>query len=244
MVPNASDLARRRSVFVGCVRIIAVLAFGVGFTPVAMWFGIGVAEGSLFEPYNLPPLVFGLIVVGASAALWFMGGPLAALALPHKRGSGCPACGYDVRDAPTARCPECGLLLTDEFRADTVAPGPSHHPAARLAIAQGLMAGVARLLAAVAFLPLGCGVALSTIALVNAITNDYSDKEEYAVFGVLAMTFAAGTLLCLVPWVFPGWVGRRLAPAHTLARSAPPPPSPSPPPIQPRPSEPDPGEIG
>lgn len=226
MVPNASDLARRRAVFVAGVRLLALLAFWVGFTPLAVWLGVGLAEQSFFQSYNLPPFIFGLVVIAAAVGLWLLARPLAALALPHKNGAGCPGCGYDVRGATTPRCPECGLILTDEFRADDVAPGPSQHPAARLAITQGLMAGTARLIAALAFLPLVCAAGLSVVALISELNNRYSGSEDYAVFVVLILTFASMLALCVVPWILPGWVGRRLAPASRKPLAAPPPETP------------------
>src|SRR5262245_36038274 len=62
------------------------------------------------------------------------------VALLSGRSAPCPRCGYDLRDAPTAKCPECGETLVLKIGS----------PKARfgwlvLAIAPGCFSGVAAL---------------------------------------------------------------------------------------------------
>ena len=232
MVPNASDLARRRLTALAVVRAMALIAWGITSIPVIGILAIIAASGGRDMEPMIAMCIIAIAGGGIGAAFWFAAPALARWMLPTPRAHACPRCSYDLRSITEPRCPECGTVLTEEFIPDHVAPGPTATPLGTLRTAQltGLLVG--RLLGVLA--GLGFGAALLAGSMQLLFPRDWWDEEDY--FAAILWTgySALGLALCAFPVLLPGRFTRWLVPVRLLPMLTElgPPPFQPPPPAQ------------
>ena len=218
------------------LRLFALLvAFGGGCM-VMITIAVTLPRFDFVDEDFVVPFGIGLGIAGLALILWKASPWLARKALPRPTRVLCPSCGYDLEGAVSHRCNECGLALSEEFRSGDIAQAQDAprqtdsepaslsyskptHPAQRLMALQGTMAAAARTLGAF-LIPV---LIVPTLPLLIASTLALQDAS-IDVLQLIAMLstllgLGLGLVLCFVPWFWPRWTGRRLAPAIRVAAS-------------------------
>ena len=125
MIPNASDLARRRQVVITVLRMGAVIPAMIGLGVVSIIAGDGLIDGR-FDPSHWVGI--GVVIVATSIAvitLFFVLPALSRIFVPRRSKPSCPFCDYTLDGLVEPRCPECGGALTPEFMDSPPAHGPT-----------------------------------------------------------------------------------------------------------------------
>lgn len=215
-MPNSSDIAAQNRFVLIAIRMCVIVAIWLGLFPMIPAIAIGIGTGDPLDPDTIIPLIMGALAISFATLFWFAAPWLARKVVPNPTRVLCPSCGYDLADVVSDRCNECGLALSEEFRDGTVLQGPAQAPPARLFVLQGIMASVARIVAAVAILPLMVYALVILIQTVDANIYSTTDFNVFATFILLSSLGVLACSTCLIPWIFPRWTGRRLAPLmHT-----------------------------
>ncbi len=125
LIPNASELARRRWTVRTAVRCAALFLASIAILPIVSWATEGFMDDDFFDLWyyadRIALAVFCLIV---GAVAWITQGLLVRLIVPIPKGTRCPRCNHNIAGMHEPVCTECGLELTPEF-IDTIAPGGS-----------------------------------------------------------------------------------------------------------------------
>lgn len=200
MVPNASDLARRRLTVVGVVRVLSILVWTLATVPIIVAIAFAITEDVPAEAIAVA-FVFGAGGGVVGLILWATAPGLSSLVLPTPRAHACPRCRYDLRSITEPRCPECGTLLTEEFLPGHVAPGPSASPPARALGAQITTLLLGRLLAIIAALGFLAGALGSLVDMLFPPT--WAEEDIVLWDGVWMIYCIFGFALSLVPLVMP-----------------------------------------
>lgn len=123
LIPNASELARRRWTVRTAVRCAALFLASIAILPIVSWATEGFMDDDFFDLWyyadRIALAVFCLIV---GAVAWITQGLLVRLIVPIPKGTRCPRCNHNIAGMHEPVCTECGLELTPEF-IDTIAPG-------------------------------------------------------------------------------------------------------------------------
>ncbi|MAY75906.1 MAG: hypothetical protein CMJ31_14535 [Phycisphaerae bacterium] len=115
MIPNASDLARRRQVIITVFRMIAVAPVLLMLFITAMIVGQSLQWGGMDKEAWIGVGVVNGLGLTAFSILFFFLPAIAGVFLPRRRTPSCPFCDYQLEGLAEPRCPECGNPLTPEF---------------------------------------------------------------------------------------------------------------------------------
>ncbi|MCH8271165.1 MAG: hypothetical protein IH985_08165 [Planctomycetes bacterium] len=115
MIPSAAEIIRKRESAAFILAIFGIVCYLIGLIPLVLWLGEGLRDADLFDlSYYLEQILFAFVFLINAAIFTFLRRPLAAW-LIRPRPLECPACSYRLERLTIPRCPECGLVLTDEF---------------------------------------------------------------------------------------------------------------------------------
>lgn len=219
MIPDASELTRRRLTAQTIIRLLAVLpalaavgSLGVMCSVIAL--DIVSAFGVLRLWDVVPFLAFAVVLGLAAWGLVALSGRLSRLIVPASTRPRCPACGYTVEGLSDPVCPECSAALTAEFmgRPPSSDPGP-RPPVYRAGDAMLFFTPTVRLLGG------GLAVLFATLTAIFVsiwVTEmlDYGPGDPEAV-GLLVMAafFSLMFLLSGLVLLAGGRVARWLVPA-------------------------------
>lgn len=225
MIPNASELARRRHTLITVFRLLALIPLGLTL-PVL---GIGtyfVFESILYDYFDWTEVVLPAVLIltglGAAAASWFLLPMCSGLFVPRTRELRCPFCTYQLHGLTEPRCPECGQPLTPEFMGLPPAHDPAHAPSQAIAQSteppqigvermRATMTAVARLtgfVVASASALITMGFLLSTI-----IASELGSGQSWLILLIWSLCFGLLALpLGLLPLLFPARMARWLVP--------------------------------
>ncbi|USN99847.1 MAG: hypothetical protein H6810_04070 [Phycisphaeraceae bacterium] len=194
MIPDASEITRRRVTAATVLRLLAITAFLIAFIPIGAWIIPGIIDGDLFElDYYMYPLVTAVFIFIVASITWLVSPWLARLSVPVPRNKVCPACLYRIEGLNTPQCPECGLSLTDEFLSNTRPLHQLRHASNTVYLRQ-IVAAILRVVAAItAFIML---ISIAFMAVVH-VTYGYTQWSEYA--GPVIAILAAAPLYLLAP---------------------------------------------
>ena len=224
MVPNASEITRRRLTAATVIRLLAVLILAFGLIPMTA-LGVEYAEGWIdwhdFDEWG-PYFVAFAILAGASAAVWCLAPWAARLMIRVPRVPVCPNCRYKLEHLVTPQCTECGYTLTPEFLSTASEREEGLREPDTVWLRQ--IATLVLRLGAGAFLPIGCIGCF--ITAVDAIQRNgwqsWSVVYAWAFVTLLAAgvtLFASNLSLLMVPGR--ARFGARRAPPRNPERSAP-----------------------
>ncbi|MFT5423422.1 MAG: hypothetical protein ACI89L_001199 [Phycisphaerales bacterium] len=128
MVPNASEIIRRRLTVRTCIRVFAAAFACFGLLPIISWVQEGLRDGDLWDmSYYLDRIVFSVFFPFVSVMALLFQRLLVRFFVPIRRHVMCPACGYRIEGLVEPRCSECGLVLTAEFLDPTALPELVRH---------------------------------------------------------------------------------------------------------------------
>ena len=117
MVPNASEITRRRLTAATVIRLLAVLIAAFSLVP-NIAFAVQVAEGWMdwddFDDW-MPFVVAAGMLYASSATVWALAPWVSRLMIRVPRVSVCPNCRYKLEHLATPQCTECGYTLTPDF---------------------------------------------------------------------------------------------------------------------------------
>jgi len=175
MVPNASEMARRRLTARTAIRFACALVLLITLFPFVSWLSEGLRDGDFFDfSYYLGRIILTGIFLVLPVVIWLLQGVLARWLVPMPRAVCCPGCGQDTSGLVEQRCPECGLPLTAEFL-DPTRPPEFHTDGPALGMKR-------RETAAIVFrvigIPFVCFMALYWIALIAAVAVSFLDPNE------------------------------------------------------------------
>lgn len=93
------------------LRLMAVSIAAIAIGPLASWMLEGLRDGDLFDIiYYAPRVISAGALFGTGLVFFLFSRSLACwivpLVIPR-----CPSCNYDIRNAHSDRCPECGLAI-------------------------------------------------------------------------------------------------------------------------------------
>lgn len=116
MIPNASEIERRRLTVRSVLRLAGLFFIFLTLIPISSWLAEGIADGDLFElSYYADRIAIAVLFVILAATLLLGERLLVRFLVPIQRNARCPACRYRIEGVETPICTECGLQLTDEF---------------------------------------------------------------------------------------------------------------------------------
>ncbi|MFG0305085.1 MAG: hypothetical protein ACF8Q5_02585 [Phycisphaerales bacterium JB040] len=205
MIPNASEMLRRRLTARTLIRLACVALLLIAIVPFVSWLMEGIRDDDFFNLYYYTDrIVLTGVFVVLPVVVWLLQGILVRWLVPMPRGVRCPGCGQDTTGLVEQRCPECALPLTAEFL-DPARPPEVHLDGPALALKR-------RETAAIVFRIIGIPFALVMLiywlALAAAVVISLVDPHESIFIGVsdvvttfvwtLGLTLTAA-LLCLRP---------------------------------------------
>ncbi len=115
MIPTAAEIIRKRESAAFVIAILGIGSYFIGLIPLMIWLIEGIRDGDLLNlSYYLGQIVFAFVFFTNAAVFTIWRRRIAAW-LIRPRPLECPACSYLLERLTTPRCPECGLVLTDEF---------------------------------------------------------------------------------------------------------------------------------
>ncbi len=220
MVPNASDLARRRYTVLGVLRVFAVLTWLATTGPVILMLSI-IATGDAGDEPAIAAFFIGIGGGIVGLALWLIAPWLSERILPPPRAHACSRCGYDLRSITEPRCPECGTALTEEFLPDHVAAGPTSTGLGLERNAQLVVALIGRAIGILLVLGFGAAALGSAVWFIDEPGADAWIAALWLVYSL------GGMLVGAVPLVFPRPFARVFVPRGLALPAAQPPPEPS-----------------
>ncbi len=217
MVPNASDIARRRATALIVFRLLSSVVILIGGFILAIWIGVQLTDPSENE---IAPLGVGIAVLALGAGAWFASGFAARLIIKAPTASTCPVCGYLLESLLEPRCTECGTVLTDEFMPGHVAPGSPRSGLGVLAGAQLAMSAALRLCAIPQALlaALLMGNAFVRLRDISRNLNDWYGPDDADRAWLMMGLGAAWMMIALTMVIAPSLWARSLLPARALAR--------------------------
>ena len=116
MVPNASEITRRRVTAATVLRLIAVFVSLFAMIPIIA-LGVQIAEGGFRWRFNRfgPFIIAAAIILTTTFVLWILTPWITRLMIRVPRVAVCPNCRFKLEGLMTPRCNECGYTLTAEF---------------------------------------------------------------------------------------------------------------------------------
>lgn len=122
LIPNASELVRRRWTARTGARCAALFLASISILPVVSWATEGYMDGDFFDLwYYADRIALAVLCLIIGLIAWLMQGLLARIVVPIPKGARCPKCNHNIEGMTEAVCTECGLKLTPEF-IDGIAP--------------------------------------------------------------------------------------------------------------------------
>ncbi len=116
MIPNASEVIRRRWTIATVLRVLSIPVFLSAAIPILSWIAEGIQDSDLLDvSWYWPRMFSGAVLMIGGAAGFALAGLIARFVVPARDGVRCPRCRYRLEGLVEARCPECGLTLTPEF---------------------------------------------------------------------------------------------------------------------------------
>lgn len=215
MVPNASELARRRLTAATIVRLVGLLPV---FAIMIAWAGF--ISGNLAEPLDEaePWIVMTALAVFAgviTAGIFALAPWVSTKLVPTPRDTRCPACRYVLEGLVEPRCPECGIALTREFMGEPPEPDDGIRP--RPSEVNGRVATftpIVRILGFMVTIPFGVAAAVMLSLAFVAHWNASGDWENghRITFTILSSGFGVATLVGLTLLFFGGRVAWAIVP--------------------------------
>jgi hypothetical protein len=204
MIPNASEITRRRLTAATAIRLLAVLIAAFSLIPIVA-LAVTIAEGYTdwtdFDEWG-PFIVAAAIIWIAAGVVWALAPWAARLMIRVPRVSVCPNCRYKLEHLATPQCTECGYTLTPEFLTTERERAAGAHEPDTVWLRQ--IATLLMRLGSGLFLPGGCVACFVTA--VNAIEeprwNEWTTVYAWAFVTLLAggvALFASTLSVLLVP---------------------------------------------
>lgn len=177
MVPNPSEVHRRRLFTAASLRFLAVLAaLPMVVAPLALVAALLLTEDYFSLDEALGPVIFAGLAAAGCATLWALAPMLSRQMVPKPQASRCPGCGYSCEGLPTDRCPECSIRLPAEFFDVAAGPATSLSHEAFVRRCQIVVALIVRL---VGILPLTFGIVLLVMAIVEFVNRAGAWDDRY-----------------------------------------------------------------
>ncbi len=173
MIPNASEVVRRRWVFVSVLRLLGVVGVLVALPAAALWIAEGVRDDDLLDiTYYWPRMLMSLSGFGAAFVALLGAKRVSRWIVPARTTTSCPRCWYRLEGLVEPICPECGLTLTPEFMGGTREEPAPEPRAVRLVKIRDLMTPWVRLVGLLMVLTYGLYAFVVSVGLLVDAPND------------------------------------------------------------------------
>ena len=121
-VLSAADIVRRRHLVVIVLRLLSLFWLTLGVLIIISWITEGLSDGDLLSfGYYADRISYAMTFFLAAGVCRFLDRPLARWVVRIPRPE-CPRCRYRLDQMTHARCPECGLRLSDDAPGDSAEP--------------------------------------------------------------------------------------------------------------------------
>lgn len=223
MIPNASEITRRRLTAGTVIRLASIAVWVAGLLPLGVTTFVVITfpkpNGSVPEE----AVAWGLITLfaaGGGFTLWRGASRLTRVMIPMRRKIHCPACDYVIEGLTEPLCPECGLALTTEFLA---VPPPKHPEPARTAFLvklRDVFTPIVRVLGALLAIAASVPAIVSTAGFIAVVRHDNEPEAELTLAAVMTICYTACAFGVFA--VFKGfWLARRMIPRSEIETDAP-----------------------
>ncbi|MEM0983153.1 MAG: hypothetical protein AAGI17_04285 [Planctomycetota bacterium] len=200
MIPDASEIVRRRWAVAIALRVCAIVPLSVGTGMLVWWLSEGIMDGDLlWMGYYGARIIAGGVQVGFALLFLAFAAPLSRLFVPIVKSLRCPNCRYEIAGLVQPGCPECGLELTEEFLGGHRSPKPSYSPEERRVMLVQTFVPILRIAAAPLLLWFLLASVSLWIAAINSVLAGPSNRPLLAdELDWLSLFFAVILSLCSV----------------------------------------------
>ena len=221
MVPNASELARRRHTLVTVFRLLALIPSGLTLVVISagIWVGFENTRFGFFDWRDYIGFgIFTTLGLSAAAFAWWGLPLLAGLFVPRVRDLRCPFCNYKLEGLTEPRCPECGQPLTPEFMGQPPqhSAEPADPPALAVERLRAIMHPTVRVIGCLgAGLFGGLSLVLAPVAFVTYNNQNYPGEWIFPAAWLFGLALPVATF-SFVWLLMPRLITRWLVPAPRL----------------------------
>ncbi|MFG0247038.1 MAG: hypothetical protein ACF8MF_13395 [Phycisphaerales bacterium JB052] len=196
LIPNASEIARRKwTVRIG-VRAIALLFATLSLWPIVSWLTEGYMDNDTWNMgYYADRVAIAVFLLIIASVAWFTQKPISRMLVPIPKGTRCPKCNHRIEGMTEPICTECGLELTPEFITPT---GIGDAPDSRSTDPRTIPFRFAnrRSIAANCFRFVGILVLLwAILSLIGSMIMVYMNDADFFLYAVASLVRAVLTLI-------------------------------------------------